>query len=93
MEQRLLSDGQIRAGVTSTADNSGNLDLPVQGGAINQISIIIIANICVNRPRVQTYQYQDVPGVKRLIGGNASPNASNRDNDETNVKKDAEWFV
>ena len=31
MEQRLLSDGQIRAGVTSTADNSGNLDLPVQG--------------------------------------------------------------
>ena len=32
MEQRLLSDtsGQIRAGVT-TADNSGNLDLPVQG--------------------------------------------------------------
>lgn len=44
------------------------------------------------RPRVQTYQYQDVPGVKRHIGGNASPNAS-RDNGETNVNKDAEWFV
>ena len=44
------------------------------------------------RPRVQTYQYQDVPGVKRHVGGNASPNAS-RDNGETNVNKDAEWFV
>jgi len=39
MEQRLLSDGQIRAGVTSTADNSGNLDLPVQDQGYRHINI------------------------------------------------------
>ena len=100
MEQRLLSDGQIRAGVTAT-DNSGNLDLPVQGVTELYFKIISLfipkthskTRFCLYRPRVQTYQYQDVPGVKRIIGGNASPNASNRDNEETNVKKDAEWFV
>ena len=92
MEQRLLSDGQIRAGVTTTADNSGNLDLPVQGETVVLLAGSRIEDLfCVCRPRVQTYQYQDVPGVKRLIGGKTSPIA--KDNDEINVNKDAEWFV
>ena len=56
-----------------------------------RIEDLSITLFCVCRPRVQTYQYQDVPGVKRLIGGKTSPIA--RDNDETNVNKDAEWFV